>query len=142
MNKKKIGINITKEDVRKRGLIWNDRHLPYNPENVEKARVLRRNMTVAEVKLWHQFLSKHKFRFTKQRPIDHYIVDFYCASIKLAIEVDGKPHSTKIAQEYDKQRTELLDLYGVKVLRFKNDEVLNRFQYVCHRIDETLSMSL
>jgi len=130
------GINITYEEVKERGLIWNGRHLPYNPDNVEKAKELRKNQTKAEKKLWYEFLSEHKSRFLRQRPIDHYIVDFYCASSKLVIEVDGGSHFTEEGSAYDKMRTELLNLYGLKVIRFTNNEVLNKFDYVCKKIDE------
>ena len=132
------GINITTEEMKERGLIWNGRHLPYNPDNVEKAKELRKNETKAEKKLWYEFLSGHKIRFLRQRPIDHYIVDFYCASYKLVIEVDGDSHFTDDASAYDKMRTELLNLYGVKVIRFTNDEVLNNFDYVCKKINEEI----
>jgi very-short-patch-repair endonuclease len=139
MKQESESINITAEDVKRRGLIWVDNHLPYNPDNVEKARLLRKNMTQAEKKLWFQFLSRHKVRFLKQRPIDQYIVDFYCASHKLAIEIDGGAHYTDSGIDYDKQRTELLNLYGVKVIRFRNDEVINNFESVCKRINKIIS---
>jgi len=132
------GINITAEEVKERGLIWNGRHLPYNPDNVEKAKELRKNETKTEKKLWYNFLSRHKVRFLRQRPIDHYIVDFYCASSKLVIEVDGDSHFTENGADYDKMRTELLNLYGLKVIRFTNEEVLNNFDYVCKKIDEEI----
>ncbi len=132
------GLHITSEEVKERGLVWRGNHLPYNPENVEKARILRKNETPAERKLWREFLSRHRLRFLRQRPIDHYIVDFYCASEKIAIEVDGHSHNTVQQKENDKIRTVLLNLYGVKVIRFTNIEVLESFEDICKRIDSEL----
>ena len=132
------GIHITSEEVKERGLIWRGNHLPYNPENVEKARTLRKNETQAEKKLWREFLSGHKLRFLRQRPIDHYIVDFYCASVKIAIEVDGDSHNTVQGKDNDKVRTDLLNSYGIKVIRFTNKEVLENFESVCEKIEKEL----
>ncbi len=135
---KNRGISITSEEVKERGLIWSGNHLPYNPENIIKARVLRKNETSAEKKLWSEFLSGHRLRFLRQRPIDHYIVDFYCASVRLAIEIDGSLHFTDSGIENDKIRTDLLNLYGVKVIRFTNSEVMNGFNNVCEKIESEL----
>ena len=63
--------------------------LPYNPALKENARALRTNMTPAGKYLWNNFLRGYTPRFLRQRPIDNYIVDFYCPSLKLVIEVDG-----------------------------------------------------
>ena len=58
-------------------------HLPYNPQLVERAKYLRKNMTIAEQKLWKNYFKNFKYRILRQRPIDHFIVDFYCPSLKL-----------------------------------------------------------
>jgi very-short-patch-repair endonuclease len=70
-------------------LIDSDFHLPYNPKLVERAKNLRKNMTPAEKKLWYSYLRNFKFRVLRQKPIDNFIVDFYCAKLKLVIEIDG-----------------------------------------------------
>ncbi len=70
----------------------------------------------------------------RQRPIAFFIVDFYCAALKLVIEVDGDSHFTEEGQAYDARRTEILTGYGLKVIRFTNDEVLHSFEAVCDRI--------
>nr|WP_226577239.1 DUF559 domain-containing protein [Microseira wollei] len=67
-------------------------HLPYNPQLVERAKELRKNMTPAEKKLWNNYLRRFQFRVLRQRPIDNFIVDFYCANLKLVIEIDGEKH--------------------------------------------------
>ncbi len=113
--------------------------LPYNSKLKERARELRRNMTKAEKKLWYEFLSGHEKRFLKQRPIDNYIVDFYCASSKLVIEIDGDTHFTEEGLEYDKERTSVLEGYSLKVIRFTNNEVLESLDYVCELINKNIS---
>ncbi|HLV31736.1 MAG TPA: endonuclease domain-containing protein [Chitinispirillaceae bacterium] len=123
-----------KDSVRKRGLTWNGSHLPYNSNNINKARAMRREMTPAEKKLWYGFLRTFKYRVLRQRPIDHYIADFYCAKLKLVIELDGKHHLDAI--EYDKNRTNILQIYGLRILRFTNEQVLNDFTNVCKIIEE------
>jgi very-short-patch-repair endonuclease len=65
-----------------------DFHLPYNRQLVEKAKELRKNMTPAERKLWSGYLRTFKFRILRQRPINNFIVDFFCAQLRLVIEVD------------------------------------------------------
>ena len=86
----------------------NNFHLPYNPDLVAKARELRKNMTPAEKKLWHGYLRSFKFRVLRQRPIAFFIVDFYCAALKLVIEVDGDSHFTEAGRAYDAERTSIL----------------------------------
>lgn len=93
-------------------------------------------MTVAEKKLWYSYLKSFPFRVLRQKPIDNFIVDFYCAKLKLVIEVDGDSHYTNDGREYDIERTQILEGYGLKVIRFSNDEVLNEFEGVCRRIEE------
>ncbi len=119
---------------------WNDRdfHLPYNRKLVEKAKELRKNMTPAEKKLWYGYLRNFKFRVLRQRPIDNFIVDFFCAGLKLVIEVDGASHFTDDGRDYDWERTQILEGYGLKVLRFTNDEVLNNWEGVCRLIEEEI----
>ncbi len=119
---------------------WNDTdfHLPYNRQLVEKAKELRKNMTPAEKRLWYGYLRTFKFRILRQRPIDNFIVDFFCAQLKLVIEVDGESHFTKYGKDYDWERTQILEGYGLKVLRFTNDEVLQDWEGVCRRIEEEI----
>lgn len=106
-------------------------HLPYNPNLVARAKQLRQNPTPAEKKLWRDYLRTFPFRVLRQRPIDNFIVDFYCAALKLVIEVDGESHFTEEGKKYDEQRTKILQGHGLKVVRFTNVEVLERFEGVC-----------
>ncbi len=107
--------------------------LPININNIEKASKLRKNMTEPERRVWNKLLSKSKLeqlRFLKQRPVGHYIVDFFCSKLLLAIEIDGNSHFTKEGVEYDKQRTHYLSLYGIKVIRYTNKEVMENIEGV------------
>jgi very-short-patch-repair endonuclease len=111
-----------------------DFHLPYNTELVARAKELRKNMTIAEKKLWYSYLKTFKFKVLRQRPIDHFIVDFYCPTLKLVIEIDGDSHFTDEGKDYDQERTQRLEGHGLKVLRFTNHQVLQDFKNVCEAI--------
>jgi len=119
---------------------WNDTdfHLPYNRQLVETAKELRKNMTPAEKRLWSGYLRTFKFRILRQKPINNFIVDFFYAQLKLVIEVDGESHFTDEGKDYDLERTQILEGYGLKVLRFSNDEVLQDWEGVCRRIEEEI----
>jgi very-short-patch-repair endonuclease len=121
--------------MKKNGLISTGYHIAYNPKLKERARELRKNMTSAEKKLWDNYLKNFFYPVLRQKPLDNYIVDFYCPTLKLVIEIDGDIHNTKDAFEYDKLRTEVLAGYGLRVIRFSNDDVLNKFCYVCKQIN-------
>ena len=66
--------------------------IPYNKNNIHLAKNLRKNMTPWERKLWYQFLRSYPLRFQRQKAIDEYIVDFYCAKARIVIELDGGGH--------------------------------------------------
>ena len=108
--------------------------LAYNRDLVHRAKEMRKNPTVAEGKLWEQYLSKFPYRVLRQRPIDHFIVDFYCAALRLVIEVDGEVHESEQSQVYDEIRSKILHSYGLQILRVTNAEVLGDFDRVCERI--------
>ena len=112
-----------------------DFHLPYNTALVARAKELRKNMTLAEKRLWYSYLKNFKFKVLRQRPIDHFIVDFYCPSLKLVIEIDGDTHFTDEGKAYDKERTARLESYGLKVIRFTNSQVLRNFEAVCEQLN-------
>ncbi|MEB3118523.1 MAG: DUF559 domain-containing protein, partial [Limnothrix sp.] len=118
-----------------RNLPYSPRYLPYNKKLVDRAKELRKNMTPAEKKLWHEYLKHCSDRFWRQRPIDHFIVDFYCPARYLVIEIDGASHDSEEAQAYDGERTQILEGYGLTVLRFTNQEVLESFEGVCAAIE-------
>ena len=118
-----------------------DFHLPYNSALISRAKELRKNMTPAERKLWYRYLRTFEIRVLRQRPIDHFIVDFYCPSLKLVIEVDGESHYTEESKERDRARTQQLEGYGLKVVRFTNQQVLYEFEKVCDEIQRLIPPS-
>ena len=97
------------------------------PVTVEKARKLRKKLTPAEKLLWINLRNRKfkRFKFRRQHPIDKYIVDFICIEKKLVIEVDGGIHQKAEQMEYDRNRTAELEEYGLKIIRFTNEEVLS-----------------
>ncbi len=109
-------------------------HLPYNPKLIPIAKEIRKNQTPAEKKLWQDFLRNFPFRVLRQRPIDNFIVDFYCAALRLVIEVDGESHFTEQGKQHDAERTGILEGYGLKVVRFTNVDVLQCFEGVCQEL--------
>jgi very-short-patch-repair endonuclease len=110
--------------------------LPYNPRLKEIARQLRQNMTHSEVILWQHLKGKQMqgFDFDRQKPIDEYIVDFYCKKLKLAIEIDGASHDSQEAQAQDRYRQARLEAYGIRFLRFRDDEVRKQTEIVLQTI--------
>ena len=112
--------------------------MPYNHQNIGNARRLRREMTPWERKLWYCFLKAYPVRFQRQKLIGNYIVDFYCASAKLAVELDGSGHYTPEEQERDTYRMQELGANGVKVIRFCNLNIDRNFYEVCTVIDENV----
>lgn len=116
-------------------------HKGAKPSTFENARQLRRTETEAEKKLWpylrNRQLSGKKFR--RQHAIANYILDFYCHESKLAIEIDGAIHNSKMSRQYDKARTDVLAALGIVVIRFSNDEVMNNVERVLQRIGEYLN---
>ena len=105
--------------------------LKHNAQN------LRKNQTKEEGLLWNLFLKRYPMRFRRQYIIGNYIVDFYCHSVKLSVELDGSQHYEPTEQEKDSARTAYLESQGVQVLRFSNLDVLRRFEDVCAEIDRT-----
>ena len=98
-------------------------HLYYNHNNVKNARQLRKDMTPWERKLWFCCLNRYPVRFTRQKSIGKYIVDFYCAKARLAVELDGGGHYNTESQEKDNRRTVELEQLGIKELRFCNIDI-------------------
>ena len=95
-------------------------------------------MTKEERHLWYDFLKQLPVTFNRQKVIGNYIVDFYCASAKLIIELDGSQHYETQGISYDRERTAYLERQGLKVLRFSNRDVDQDFRSVCTQIDITV----
>ena len=110
--------------------------LPKNPRLSPVARTLRKQMTKQEKRLWYDFLRGYEVQFKRQKVIGKFIVDFYCHSAQLAVEIDGGQHFNAANLQKDIERTKMLNSYGIEVLRFTNDEIDNNFFEVCRRIVE------
>lgn len=104
--------------------------LPYNKKLVQNARTLRKNMTPEEKHLWYDFLKKLPCSVRRQHNIESYILDFYIAEQKIAIEVDGRQYLTDAHAQADAQRDEKLALWGITVLRYSNDSIRKNFNSV------------
>jgi very-short-patch-repair endonuclease len=97
--------------------------IPYNPKLKEYARKLRKESTFSEIVLWGYLKGKQMkgYDFDRQRPINNYIVDFYCKDLQLAIEIDGESHYG--VEKKDEARDKRLKELGVTVLRFDDTEL-------------------
>ncbi len=104
----------------------------YNKKLISRARELRKDRTEAEIIFWNEILKNKeitKYKFTQQKPLGEFIADFYCAKLLLIVEIDGGIH--KKLKNRDKERSEiLLYKYGIKVIRYNNDDILNNIDKV------------
>lgn len=108
----------------------------YNPKLKLLARKLRNNSTLAELLLWRALKGKQMlgYDFHRQKPIDNYIVDFFCPKLMLAIEIDGISHDEKIEQ--DEKRQKKLESLGVRFLRFQDEDVKQNLDGVVEAIQQ------
>ena len=109
--------------------------IEYEKNNLSRAKNLRKNMTPWERKLWFLFLSQYPIRFRRQQPIGRYIVDFYCPSARLIVELDGSEHYTEESIRYDRIRTDELVKKGFRLFRISNRDIDANFRSVCDKID-------
>lgn len=113
----------------------NARHTPY-------AQKLRREMTKEEKHLWFDFLKGLPVNVNRQKVIGPYIVDFYCASYSLVIELDGSQHYEETGIIKDQERDQYLNGLGFRVLRFSNYDVNHNFRGVCGEIMKAMDMEI
>jgi len=99
-------------------------------------------MTKEERRLWYDFLSTYPIKFQRQKILGKYIADFYCASAKLIIELDGSQHYSVEGKQYDDKRTEFLKNYDLTVIRILNRDINNNFEGVCKYIDLAVRKSI
>ena len=111
----------------------------YNGDLIPRARELRKEMTRHERHLWYDFLRFYPIKVYRQRTISGFIADFYCASAKLVIELDGSQHYTPDGLAYDEGRTEVFNQLGIEVIRFTNRQIDTEFDAVCAQIDRTIT---
>ena len=106
-------------------------------------RKLRKNDTEAEEFLW-KYLKDRKFlnrKFKRQYSVDHFVIDFYCSEKKFGIELDGKIHLKKDIKNHDENRDGFLKDFGIKILRIKNDVVLNNIEGTLELIKKYLNLT-
>ena len=106
-----------------------------NKQPVPLAKQLREEMTGEERRLWYDYLRTYPVRFSRQKVLGRYIVDFCCAAAKLVIELDGSQHYEVANAVQDAERTAFLEEYGLQVVRIPNSTVHANFSGVCEYID-------
>ena len=111
--------------------------IPYNPRLEELARHLRNNSTQSEIWLWKRLKGKQRlgYDFHRQKPIDNFILDFFCHELMLGIELDGISHRFDEVQERDRLKSQRMNQLGITVLRFHDDEVFDDIDAVINSID-------
>jgi very-short-patch-repair endonuclease len=110
---------------------WKSLNQTNNPKLKRNAQKLRREMTKEERRLWYDFLKQLPVTVNRQKVIDHYIVDFYCASAKLAIELDGSQHYENEGAAADRERDHVLNQRGITIVRYSNNDLNRNFDGVC-----------
>ena len=107
----------------------------YNGKNIVLAKNLRKRATPQEKHLWYDFFRNYEIRFQRQKAIGEYIVDFYCPTLKIAIEIDGIQHYSQEGIEKDKIRTKYLNSIGIQVVRITNKQIDTDFTWICEYLD-------
>jgi len=113
-----------------------------NQAIMEMAKALRKQMTLTESILWNRLNNKKilKVRFRRQHPINNFMADFYYHGVRLVVEIDGEIHNSRV--EHDEGRTAEMERFGIKVIRFRNDEVENNIEYIIQKIEEIVKSRL
>ena len=114
----------------------------YNPRLTKNAKILRKNMTKEERHLWYDFLKGLPITVNRQKVIGKFIADFYIASLKLIIEIDGSQHYEKEIKEADVRRDKYFNELGITVLRYSNRDINQNFRGVCEDILKKIPNSL
>jgi len=111
--------------------------IPYNPNLKELARQLRNNSTKAEIILWQKLKGKqmYGYDFHRQKPIDNYIIDFFCHELMLGIEVDGYSHQIIEVFNKDVKKEGVMNMIGIHILRFSDEQVLKDTDNVIRAIE-------
>jgi len=113
----------------------------FNPIILQHAREMRHPQTPAEATIWRHLRNRNlEFKFRRQHPIERFIIDFYCAEVKLCIEIDGNTHLEQEQQKYDSARTEVLESIGCSVIRFTNNDVRYNINAVAQEILDICSV--
>lgn len=109
----------------------------YNKSAMKQRRkTLRKNLSKAEAIMWNHLSRRQMngYKFRRQQSVDQYVIDFYCPELKLAIEIDGDSHFMSGAEVQDKIRQEYIESFGIKFLRFTNEDVYKNIDGVCQTV--------
>jgi very-short-patch-repair endonuclease len=130
------------EFLKSRWLTFWWKYLPYNSDLSDRAKEMRKNLTLSERKIWKLYLQdfnkrwENKITILRQKIIDNYIVDFYIPKYNIIIEIDWEIHNDR--KWYDSERTQILESYWLTEMRFSNYEIQNNFTKVCVKLDKLL----
>ena len=114
-------------------------HYGATSETFQIAERLRKNMTIAEKVLWERVCRNQVgVRIRRQHPIWKFVADFYCHKVRLVIEIDGNIHLSFENKQYDISRDIVLDEFKIRILRFTNNDVLNKTDLVIEKIKRTI----
>ncbi len=138
--KKEKGFPLRGSWRRRRLMRWHMNNIR-NPKLTKNSQRLRSGMTKEERHLWYDFLKQQPQTFHRQKIIGNYIVDFYCASASLVIELDGSQHFENEGKEADKARDKYLNGLGIRVLRYSNRDINQNFKSVCEDVRMNLNSS-
>jgi very-short-patch-repair endonuclease len=108
----------------------------------EKRRYLRHHMPKAEIILWSALKNKQVlgYKFRRQYSVGSFVLDFYCPRLKLALEVDGESHFSNSAKIYDQERQKYIEEFGIKFLRFINNDIYTNLDGVIEEIIRTIKV--
>ena len=106
-----------------------------------RRRELRKNQTPAEAIIWNAVCNRRlgSHRFTRQYSVGPYILDFFCPATKLCVEIDGESHMSDHTKLYDQEKSVYLEGFGIKIIRFRNADVIADIKKVLDEILATLS---
>ncbi len=120
----------------------NPKFILYKKELVSRAREFRKNQTISEKKFWEEILKNKNitgYKFTRQKPLDNFIADFYCAKLLLVIEIDGEIHNKTTNK--DVERAKILEFkYNIETIRFKNEDVLHNIDLVLNNLKKEIEL--
>lgn len=113
-----------------------------SPEIFRRAAILRKRMTPAEKVLWQRLKNRDLlgYNFRRQHPMGRFIADFYCHPVKLVIELDGSIHQKYDVIIRDMERSKMMESWGITILRFENDRVLDNIEYVMTTIVKQIDL--
>ena len=110
-------------------------------KELEKRRKLRKEETYVEKIVWLHLRNRQilGYKFRRQYSVDHFVIDFYCPELKLAIELDGDVHEIPDQKKYDQGRQKYLEAFGIKFIRIKNEEFLGNPNRSFDRIEKWIN---